>query len=1396
MLSKRAITITTRSVIAAFCALSFGLSLLFVLAPHATTAAKTTDPFKGDLSTNAAPHLRINKWADDTPAEGGNFAFYVQYENDGDAHAENSVISDTLQGGMTYLSDTSGLSHTGSGSGPIEWDLGTVPPGESIQFDVFVEIAAAEGEPITNTAQITTTNAFDQGDPSEKESEWNGTVAANDTHLNIGKDAWTHDPAPDTDIVFNINICNNGSTASSEVTMTDTLPISLTLDSWWTQNEGWVEESSSDHQLALSRPTIPGNWCSEVYVRAHLADTVQQGDEICNTAVIAADSDIESDDNESTWCAQVNAPHTNLSISKDWGSGQLVPGGELHYWINYYNNGNQPVAGTIRVTDTLPVNTTFNSAWQHGNPFPPTTQTADYVVWEIDGLDNGYGGNFEVVLDVDAGASSGTVLTNIIEISPQPAEDSYDDNTDTHVETIYASAPNLRVNKWHNWNGDGQLGYGVQFENVGDQTANSVFITDTYPVDTAFNDEWGHDFWEPVTLTHDVDAHQLVWEISKLDTGWSSGLWFNVDLDSPGTLYEWYTNIVDITPLIGDADPADNSYTDVAFSGSEVQRVELGVDDNHIWGEVPAGPITITTPSGSTNLPDGGHFDWDAPDNILPGDTVTVAAGAGTQPVTIIVPDPFISAASSVTDTVWGQVDALDHESLEVDLNGGPTQLVQTDDSGNYTTTFADIPNDGNGETRYNTSIDYADVIFHHYWQAPTLRIGVSYGHDWVNGDTVEGTVVDILLTDSAGTTKATAQMTAGDSGGTHFNTSDGDYWSPPNPDIQPGDRVTVTATALELEAAVNPVGTVTGSLDMDADTVEGTIHADWFNQTLNAECNVWEENGPYYEFTVDSNGGPYACDFTPDWDLLPGQQVGVGYQEPDGDWVYNAFQGAAPHLRINKWADDTPAEGGNFAFYVQYENDGDAHAENSVISDTLQGGMTYLSDTSGLSHTGSGSGPIEWDLGTVPPGESIQFDVFVEIAAAEGEPITNTAQITTTNAFDQGDPSEKESEWNGTVAANDTHLNIGKDAWTHDPAPDTDIVFNINICNNGSTASSEVTMTDTLPISLTLDSWWTQNEGWVEESSSDHQLALSRPTIPGNWCSEVYVRAHLADTVQQGDEICNTAVIAADSDIESDDNESTWCAQVNAPHTNLSISKDWGSGQLVPGGELHYWINYYNNGNQPVAGTIRVTDTLPVNTTFNSAWQHGNPFPPTTQTADYVVWEIDGLDNGYGGNFEVVLDVDAGASSGTVLTNTIEISPQPAEDSYDDNTDTHVETIYAHGPNLRVTKEGDWHGHGDGHNAWYNITIQNVGDEAVQHVTITDTYPISMTLDGLPWPDWGQVEDSMFNNPEHWFSLTFNEMWPGYRARFRVQHCDPRLRTYPRQSDLQQHRIHRGRPV
>lgn len=303
----------------------------------------------------------------------------------------------------------------------------------------------------------------------------------------------------------------------------------------------------------------------------------------------------------------------------------------------------------------------------------------------------------------------------------------------------------------------------------------------------------------------------------------------------------------------------------------------------------------------------------------------------------------------------------------------------------------------------------------------------------------------------------------------------------------------------------------------------------------------------------------------------------------------------------------------------------------------------------------------------------------------------------------------------------------------------------------------------------MTLQTWWGEHPGWVPVSSGDHELVVARPTITGGRCSQVYVRAAVDVDAWPGMALWNQAVILAANDLSTGDDETGWSGNVNSPHTNLYVDKSWNWGQLVPGGELRYNIHVGNYGNVPV-GAFRITDTLPVNVSFLAAWTYDqtgqHAFDPVLNANGVVVWEIPGLDNGYWRNIEVVLRVAQDAQPGTLLVNTAEVTRLPGEDSYDDNAASWTETLFGHGPNLRVRKDGWWDDWGKNtRRAAYNLNVENVGDETSDWVTVTDIYPAGMRLDGgvsggfWRWWEWQ-------DNGDH-FTMTLELLEPGWSVGF-----------------------------
>jgi uncharacterized repeat protein (TIGR01451 family) len=406
------------------------------------------------------------------------------------------------------------------------------------------------------------------------------------------------------------------------------------------------------------------------------------------------------------------------------------------------------------------------------------------------------------------------------------------------------------------------------------------------------------------------------------------------------------------------------------------------------------------------------------------------------------------------------------------------------------------------------------------------------------------------------------------------------------------------------------------------------------------------------------------------------------------------------------------------------------------VITDTLPTGMSYLTDTLGIAPSEPESGTIVWDLGQLDGGVESFFDVFVEVGSTitPGTRVTNVVDIATPDV--EPNTGNNHHAWWTDVISNDTYLNVDKGAWTGDPAPGYEVVFNVNVCNNGSTASSQVVVTDTLHPSMTLQSWWGQHDGWTQVLSESQRLVVSRPSAPDGWCGEVYVQARVTDTAWSGLWISNTATISASNDLEDNDNESTWSGHVNDPHTNVRVDKWWGGGELVPGGQIRFHGEYQNNGNVPVSG-VQITETLPVSTTlvewrhYDRHWNELGVISPTLVPPSQIVWDVGEVVNGHRGNFEVVLQIDSAPDAvGSVLTNTVQISPQPDEDDYGDNSATVVDQVYGLGPNLRVSKEGEWWDEGD--LLRYHIDIENVGSETAHDVWITDTLPTS-----TKWSGW-----------------------------------------------------------
>jgi len=185
------------------------------------------------------------------------------------------------------------------------------------------------------------------------------------------------------------------------------------------------------------------------------------------------------------------------------------------------------------------------------------------------------------------------------------------------------------------------------------------------------------------------------------------------------------------------------------------------------------------------------------------------------------------------------------------------------------------------------------------FTEAPLkMDLRVNYGDDWVESFYEAGHEVIVTVTESDGETikaTATAWTESKDfwGGETGFQTAPED-WDPELPDLLPYDWV--YAQVDNGATARVQIGDIQGDVNIFTDSVSGTVMTTWFDEPVQIECLDWGSGG---ETPFDNKDGGlvpadgserYFCSWEGEWDIQPGQNVGVGYVGPDGHWVANVF--------------------------------------------------------------------------------------------------------------------------------------------------------------------------------------------------------------------------------------------------------------------------------------------------------------------------------------------------------------------------------------------------------------------------------------------------------------------------------------------------------------------------
>jgi len=175
---------------------------------------------------NRAPVLSVQKTVDDsTPAPGQMITYTVGVSNSGSASATNVTISDTLPLSLTLAGPVTVTGSTAKiGPPPALANQLTITAGQQITLTIPVTVSAnlVDSSQFTNTASVTSAEVTHPLSSSV-------TATVQTPILSISK--WVDDatPAPGQVITYTVIVNNSGSANATNVTISDTLPLSLTL---------------------------------------------------------------------------------------------------------------------------------------------------------------------------------------------------------------------------------------------------------------------------------------------------------------------------------------------------------------------------------------------------------------------------------------------------------------------------------------------------------------------------------------------------------------------------------------------------------------------------------------------------------------------------------------------------------------------------------------------------------------------------------------------------------------------------------------------------------------------------------------------------------------------------------------------------------------------------------------------------------------------------------------------------------------------------------------------------------------------------------------------------------------------------------------------------------------
>lgn len=686
-----------------------------------------------ETTLNATPELSLTKTDNGfTATPGSTIAYVLAYANNGNQGATGVKLNETLPAHTTFNAAVSSAGWSCIGNA-CTLNLGTLDGAASgvATFAVTVNNPVAAGiEQISNTATISddNTNGADANPANNSASDSTPVTAVPD--LALTKEDDTDLAEPGDTVVYTLQYTNLGNQGATTVSIQETVPANTTFVPGASSN-GWnCPTQNAGSTCTFTLGAVAGGASGTVNFAVSVNSPFPLGvNEITNSASITDDGANDSDsnptnNNASDTTAVIATPELNLSKSD--GGVSVLPGDELAYTLNYANDGSLLAQG-VRITETVPANTTFvgpDADWSC-SPGDPAGTTCTHT---IGNLAVGANGTLTFVVQVaDPLPDDWTSIDNEAAIGSQTQP-----NADTGVETTpVIAAPDLTISKA---DGDitampgGVIVYNLSYANNGTRIATNVRITETVLANTIYNEGASTAGW---SCTPGNNAGSIcIFTVPELAVGDSGDVNFAVTVNSQLPVG---AEAIENTARIGDdgahgADPitANNSDSETtpvnAAPNLSLQKTDGGVaaepGDTVVYdltyaneGNQAASGVTLTetVPAHSVFNESASVGGWSClPDNnansVCTLNLGPLAAGAsGTVKFAVTVNSPVVAGVTETTNTATIGDDGANGADSD------PSNNTASDTTPIKAPTLLDIRKDDGGvKTEVGSVIQYA----------------------------------------------------------------------------------------------------------------------------------------------------------------------------------------------------------------------------------------------------------------------------------------------------------------------------------------------------------------------------------------------------------------------------------------------------------------------------------------------------------------------------------------------------------------------------------------------------------------------------------------------------------------------------------------------------------------